>query len=120
VPETSEQHWRRLETAWREVEYVQGIILDQVEGGFTVDLGGMVALLPTSQVDTLSSPDVTRLKNAPQTFQIMKMDRQRASLCHAALRLRRNRAGFIYSGDHTAAADFFYATCAEEVLTSFR
>jgi hypothetical protein len=59
VPETSDQHWRRLETAWREVEYVQGIILDQVEGGFTVDLGGVVALLPTSQVDILPSPDVT-------------------------------------------------------------
>jgi small subunit ribosomal protein S1 len=30
-----------------------------------------------SQVDIRSSPDVTRLKNAPQTFQIKKMDRQR-------------------------------------------
>jgi hypothetical protein len=39
-------HWRRLAKAWQKFEYVQGIILDQVKDGFTVDLGGVVAFLP--------------------------------------------------------------------------
>jgi small subunit ribosomal protein S1 len=40
-----------------------------------VDLDGVVAFLPASQVDIRPSPDVTQLKNVPQTFQIMKMER---------------------------------------------
>jgi hypothetical protein len=72
--------WSRLAKAWAKVEYVEGIILDQVDRGFTVDLGGAVAFLPASQVDIRPSPDVTRLKNVPQTFQILKMDRERGTI----------------------------------------
>jgi small subunit ribosomal protein S1 len=72
--------WSRLAKAWAKVEYVEGIILDQVDRGFTVDLGGAVAFLPASQVDIRPSPDVTRLKNIPQTFQILKMDCERGTI----------------------------------------
>lgn len=68
--------WNRLEKAWHDNENVQGMILDQTDRGFTVDLGGVFAFLPATQVDMQPLRDVTLLKNTPQPFQIMKMDRE--------------------------------------------
>ncbi len=72
--------WNRLEKAWHANENVQGMILDQTDRGFTVDLGGVVAFLPATQVDIRPLGDVTALKNTSQWFQIMKMDRERGTI----------------------------------------
>lgn len=72
-------HWSRLETAWQNIEYVQGTIIDQVEGGFRVDLGGAAAFLPAGQVALPSNRDVPPL-NVPQMFQILRMDRKQGTI----------------------------------------
>src|SRR6516165_8767032 len=41
-----EESWGKLERAFQNNEKVQGIIFNQVKGGFTVDLDGAVAFLP--------------------------------------------------------------------------
>src|ERR1700730_17156041 len=46
-----EESWGKLEKAFNSNEKVQGVIFNQVKGGFTVDLDGAVAFLPRSQVD---------------------------------------------------------------------
>src|SRR3981081_4411799 len=46
-----EESWGKLEKAFNGNEKVQGVIFNQVKGGFTVDLDGAVAFLPRSQVD---------------------------------------------------------------------
>ena len=69
--------WRRPST---HKEKVQGVIFNQVKGGFTVDLDGAVAFLPRSQVDIRPIRDVTPLMNVPQQFQILKMDRRRGNI----------------------------------------
>jgi ribosomal protein S1 len=46
-----EESWGKLEKAFQSNEKVQGVIFNQVKGGFTVDLDGAVAFLPRSQVD---------------------------------------------------------------------
>src|SRR5438105_14017950 len=46
-----EESWGKLEKAFQGNEKVQGVIFNQVKGGFTVDLDGAVAFLPRSQVD---------------------------------------------------------------------
>src|SRR2546421_76271 len=56
-----EESWGRLEKAFQANEKVQGLIFNQVKGGFTVDLDGAVAFLPRSQVDIRPIRDVTRL-----------------------------------------------------------
>ncbi len=61
-------------------EKVEGVIFNQVKGGFTVDLDGAVAFLPRSQVDIRPVRDVTPLMNVPQPFQILKMDRRRGNI----------------------------------------
>ncbi|MEJ2376981.1 MAG: 30S ribosomal protein S1 [Pseudolabrys sp.] len=75
-----EESWGRLEKAFNANEKVQGIIFNQVKGGFTVDLDGAVAFLPRSQVDIRPIRDVTPLMNVPQQFQILKMDRRRGNI----------------------------------------
>src|SRR2546430_1643247 len=76
----SEESWGKLEKAFNNNEKVQGIIFNQVKGGFTVDLDGAVAFLPRSQVDIRPIRDVSPLMNQPQPFQILKMDRRRGNI----------------------------------------
>lgn len=75
-----EESWVKLEKAFDAQEKVEGVIFNQVKGGFTVDLDGAVAFLPRSQVDIRPIRDVTPLMNIPQPFQILKMDRRRGNI----------------------------------------
>ncbi|MFC0284219.1 30S ribosomal protein S1 [Camelimonas abortus] len=75
-----EESWIKLERAFENNEKVQGVIFNQVKGGYTVDLDGAVAFLPRSQVDIRPVRDVTPLMGVPQPFQILKMDRRRGNI----------------------------------------
>ncbi len=75
-----EESWVKLEQAFEKNEKVEGVIFNQVKGGFTVDLDGAVAFLPRSQVDIRPVRDVGPLMNIPQPFQILKMDRRRGNI----------------------------------------
>ncbi|MEQ9573256.1 MAG: 30S ribosomal protein S1 [Nitratireductor sp.] len=75
-----EESWTRLEEKFSKGERVEGIIFNQVKGGFTVDLDGAVAFLPRSQVDIRPIRDVTPLMHNPQPFEILKMDRRRGNI----------------------------------------
>jgi small subunit ribosomal protein S1 len=75
-----EESWVKLEKAFEGNEKVEGVIFNQVKGGFTVDLDGAVAFLPRSQVDIRPIRDVGPLMNVPQPFHILKMDRRRGNI----------------------------------------
>ncbi|MBL8583461.1 MAG: 30S ribosomal protein S1 [Rhizobiaceae bacterium] len=75
-----EESWVRLEEKFTKGERVEGVIFNQVKGGFTVDLDGAVAFLPRSQVDIRPIRDVTPLMHTPQPFEILKMDRRRGNI----------------------------------------
>jgi small subunit ribosomal protein S1 len=75
-----EESWVKLEKAFENNERVNGVIFNQVKGGYTVDLDGAVAFLPRSQVDIRPVRDVTPLMGVTQPFQILKMDRRRGNI----------------------------------------
>ena len=75
-----EEAWVRLEDMHQKEEPVTGIIVGRVKGGFTVDLGGVNAFLPGSQVDIRPVRDVTPLMGEKQPFAILKMDRPRGNV----------------------------------------
>jgi len=75
-----EESWVRLEAKFEANERVEGVIFNQVKGGFTVDLDGAVAFLPRSQVDIRPIRDVTPLMHNPQPFEILKMDKRRGNI----------------------------------------
>lgn len=71
-----EESWAQLEGSLQKGEFVQGVIFGRVKGGFTVDLSGVVAFLPGSQVDVRPIKDVSSLMNISQPFQILTMDKK--------------------------------------------
>ena len=75
-----EESWVKLEELYAKNERVEGVIFNQVKGGFTVDLEGAVAFLPRSQVDIRPIRDIAPLMNVPQPFQILKMDKRRGNI----------------------------------------
>jgi small subunit ribosomal protein S1 len=75
-----EESWVKLEAKFEAGERVEGVIFNQVKGGFTVDLDGAVAFLPRSQVDIRPIRDVTPLMHNPQPFEILKMDKRRGNI----------------------------------------
>ena len=75
-----EESWVKLERAFEASERVNGVIFNQVKGGFTVDLDGAVAFLPRSQVDIRPIRDISPLMGVSQPFQILKMDRRRGNI----------------------------------------
>ena len=75
-----EESWGKLEEKFSKGERVEGVIFNQVKGGFTVDLDGAVAFLPRSQVDIRPIRDVSPLMHNPQPFEILKMDRRRGNI----------------------------------------
>jgi len=75
-----EESWVKLEVKFANGERVEGVIFNQVKGGFTVDLDGAVAFLPRSQVDIRPIRDVTPLMHNPQPFEILKMDKRRGNI----------------------------------------
>jgi len=75
-----EEAWTRLERLSERKETVKGSIVGRVKGGFTVDLGGVNAFLPGSQVDIRPIRDVGPLMGMMQPFAILKMDRPRGNI----------------------------------------
>jgi small subunit ribosomal protein S1 len=71
-----EESWVMLEELFENQQNVMGVIFGRVKGGFTVDLKGVVAFLPGSQVDVRPIKDPTSIMNIEQPFQILKMDKK--------------------------------------------
>ena len=75
-----EETWIKMAKFFEGEEPVPGAIVGRVKGGFTVDLGGLNAFLPGSQVDIRPIRDVAPLMNQEQPFMILKMDRGRGNI----------------------------------------
>ncbi|MFY9590040.1 30S ribosomal protein S1 [Rickettsia endosymbiont of Halotydeus destructor] len=71
-----EELWGQLEIACSKGDFVDGVIFGRVKGGFTVDLSGVIAFLPGSQVDVRPVKDISALMDIRQPFQILKMDKK--------------------------------------------
>ena len=75
-----EESWIKMAKFYEKEEPVPGAIVGRVKGGFTVDLGGINAFLPGSQVDIRPVRDIAPLMNIEQPFMILKMDRSRGNI----------------------------------------
>ncbi len=71
-----EELWGQLEIMCSKGAFVDGTIFGRVKGGFTVDLSGVVAFLPGSQVDVRPIKDPTSIMNIKQPFKILSMDKK--------------------------------------------
>ncbi|MDR1375324.1 MAG: 30S ribosomal protein S1 [Holosporaceae bacterium] len=75
-----EAAWNELEKSFREGASVLGTIFNRVKGGFMVDINGVSAFLPGSQVDVRPVKDISPLIGIEQPFMILKMDKLRENI----------------------------------------
>ncbi len=73
--------WQNLQSSFNENRVVTGIPFNRVKGGMSVDLDGVVAFLPGSQIDTRQIiKDTKELLNKPLDLVILKMDKYRGNI----------------------------------------
>ncbi|MEK6734425.1 MAG: 30S ribosomal protein S1 [Pseudomonadota bacterium] len=75
-----EKYWIILEAALEKKEPINGTIFGKVKGGFTVDVNGIIAFLPGSQVDVRPIKDITPLMGMLQPFIVLKIDREQGNI----------------------------------------
>ncbi len=73
--------WQNLQISFNENKPVTGIPFNRVKGGMSVDLDGVVAFLPGSQIETRQIiKDTRELLNKPLELMILKMDKYRGNI----------------------------------------
>ncbi|MBK9769180.1 MAG: 30S ribosomal protein S1 [Chloracidobacterium sp.] len=69
--------WDVVESAFNEEATVTGIVLDKTKGGLRVDLGGIEAFLPGSQIDSRPIHSLDQYKGQEIEAKIIKFSRRR-------------------------------------------
>jgi small subunit ribosomal protein S1 len=72
--------WRFLRDAMKNKAPVEGIIVGRVKGGLMVDLEGIIAFLPGSQVDVKPVKDISPLIGVKQPFIVLKIDDEQGNI----------------------------------------
>ena len=73
--------WNSLQDSFTSGKVVKGIPFNKVKGGLSVDLNGVVAFLPGSQIDSkLLINDTKELLNKEVDLLILKMDKYRGNI----------------------------------------
>ncbi len=76
-----QQAWHNLQESFSNNTIVTGIPFNRVKGGMSVDLDGVTAFLPGSQIDTRQiTKDTKELLNKPLELLILKMDKYRGNI----------------------------------------
>ena len=68
------QSWDYLKRCLEDNKIIDGIILGKVKGGFAVELDGVIAFLPRSQVDTIILANLEDFVGKSEQFMILKID----------------------------------------------
>jgi small subunit ribosomal protein S1 len=69
--------WKDVSRSCREGEVLEGEIISKVKGGLSVDIGGVVAFLPGSQIDLKPVRNLDGLIGQHLKFKVIKFNRKR-------------------------------------------
>lgn len=72
--------WEELERVAREGGTVPGTVVGKLKGGYTVDLGGVRAFLPLSQVDLRTPQNPDEILGQKLDFRVIKLNRFRNNI----------------------------------------
>ena len=72
--------WDVLEEAYREGRPVKGRVIERVKGGLRVDVDGVAAFLPGSQVDVRPIRNLESLRNQEIEARVIKLNRKRSNV----------------------------------------
>jgi small subunit ribosomal protein S1 len=68
--------WDEIKNACENDTVVEGVVVEKVKGGFSVDIG-IIAFLPGSQVDIRPVKDLDKFVGQTLDFKVLKFDRKR-------------------------------------------
>ena len=71
--------WEDIKNAYEEERTVEGVIINRVKGGFSVDIG-VLAFLPGSQADLRPIRKLDEMVGKTFTFKILKYNRKRSNI----------------------------------------
>ncbi len=72
--------WNELEKSFKNGDKIIGVPFNKVKGGLSVDLNGVTAFLPGSQIYNKPIKNVNELLNKPSEMVILKMDKVRGNI----------------------------------------
>jgi small subunit ribosomal protein S1 len=72
--------WEKIKTAYEENEKVPGVLTRKIKGGVTVDLMGVDAFLPGSQIALRRVPNIEDLIGQTFDFKIIKLNKRRRNI----------------------------------------
>ena len=72
--------WDILEKSFEEGSDIEGRIIEKTKGGLHVDIGGVKAFLPGSQIDTKIIKDLDSLIGQKLAFRVLKINNKRSNV----------------------------------------
>jgi small subunit ribosomal protein S1 len=72
--------WREVSRSCRESEVMEGEVVSKVKGGLSVDIGGVYAFLPGSQIDLKPVRNLDSLIGQRLKFKVIKFNRKRNNI----------------------------------------
>jgi small subunit ribosomal protein S1 len=72
--------WEEISYAYHNEATVEGTVVSKVKGGLSVDLGGIIAFLPGSQVDLVPVRHTDHLIGQTYSFNVLKFNRKRRNV----------------------------------------
>jgi len=72
--------WDELEKAYREGTNIKGRVIERIKGGLRVDIDGIGAFLPGSQVDVRPVRNLDSLRNQEIEAKVIKLNRKRSNV----------------------------------------
>jgi small subunit ribosomal protein S1 len=72
--------WEDISSAYQQDGEIEGTVIAKVKGGLSVDLGGMTAFLPGSQVDLQPVRNIDSLIGQTFKFKILKYNKKRRNV----------------------------------------
>src|SRR5690606_5674252 len=72
--------WEKIKSAYENDEKVPGTLIRKIKGGVTVDLMGVDAFLPGSQIALRRVPNVEDLLGQTFEFKIIKLNKRRRNI----------------------------------------
>lgn len=72
--------WRDISRSCKEGEVIEGEVVSKVKGGLSVDIGGITAFLPGSQIDLKPVRNLDSLIGKRLKFKVLKFNRKRNNI----------------------------------------
>src|SRR6266705_6214646 len=75
--------WDDLEKAYNDGTVIKGRVIERIKGGLRIDIDGIAAFLPGSQVDVRPMRNLDSLRDKEIEAKVIKLNRKRSNVVHA-------------------------------------